>query len=44
MESRLQYYMRVIRGASFEKFSKVLNNAHERSGKSKIAIFFDMIN
>ena len=32
MESRLQYYMRVIRGASFEKFSKVLNNAHERSG------------
>ena len=44
MENRLQYYMRVIKGASFEKFSKVLNNAHERSGKSKIFIFFDMIN
>lgn len=44
MENRLQYYIRVIRGASFEKFSKVLNNAHERSGKSKLSIVLDMIN
>ena len=44
MENRLQYYMRVLKGASFSKFSKVLNNAHERSGKNKIAIFFDMAN
>jgi len=44
METRLQYYLRVLKGASFDKFKKVLNNAHERSGKSKISIFFDMIN
>ena len=44
MENRLQYYIRVIRGASFGKLSKVLNNAHERSGKSKFFILLDMIN
>ena len=39
MESKLQYYMRVFRGASFKKFFKVLDNAHERSGKNKIYLF-----
>ena len=43
MESKLQYYMRVCKGASFEKFFKVLDNAHERSGKNKIYLFFDML-
>ena len=43
MESKLQYYMRVCKGASFEKFFKVLDNAHERSGKNKIYPFFDML-
>ena len=43
MESKLQYYMRVFRGASFKKFFKVLDNAHERSGKNKIYLFFDML-
>ena len=39
MESKLQYYMRVFRGASFKKFFKVLDNAHERSGKNKYICF-----
>ena len=43
MESKLQYYMRVFKGASFKKFFKVLDNAHERSGKNKIYLFFDML-
>ena len=36
--------MRVIKGASFEKFFKVLDNAHERSGKNKVFLFFDILN
>ena len=44
MESKLQYYMRVLKGASFDKFKTVVNNAHERSGKNKLAIVLDMIN
>ena len=44
MENKLQYYMRVIKGASFEKFFKVLDNAHERSGKNKVFLFFDILN
>jgi len=44
METKFQYYMRVLKGASFEKFKNVLNNAHERSGKNKISIFLDMVN
>ena len=43
MENKLQYYMRVIKGASFEKFFKVLDNAHERSGKNKVFLFFDIL-
>ena len=44
MENKLQNYMSVIKGASFEKFFKVLDKAHERSGKSKVFIFFDILN
>lgn len=44
MENKLQYYMRVLREASFEKLFKVVNNAHERSGKNKAAILADMVN
>lgn len=43
MENKLQYYFRVFKNASFEKFFKVLGNAHERSGKNKVFLFFDML-
>lgn len=43
MESKFQYYKRVIKGASFSKFFTVLNNAHERSGKSRAYLFFDIL-
>ena len=36
------YIRRVIKNASFEKLSYTVNAAHERSGKSKLAIFLDM--
>jgi len=44
MENKLQYYMRVFKGASFEKFFKVLDNAHKRSGKNKAFLFCDILN
>ena len=44
MENKLQYYIRVFKNASFEKLGKVVNNAHDRSGKNKAAILLDMIN
>ena len=44
MENKLQYYMRVFKGASFEKFFKVLDNAHKRSGKNKAVLFCDILN
>ena len=44
MENKLQYYMRVIKGASFEKFNKALEEAHTRSGKNKAFLFCDMLN
>ena len=44
MENKLQYYMRVFKGASFEKFFKVLDKAHKRSGKNKAFLFCDILN
>ena len=43
MENKLQYYIRVFKGASFQKFFKVLDNAHIRSGKNKVVLFCDML-
>ena len=37
------YMLRVLKNASFEKMKKAINDVHERSGKSKISIFFDML-
>ena len=42
-ENKMQYYLRVFRGASLGKFFGVINKAHERSGKSKLVLFFDML-
>lgn len=44
MENKFQYYVRVIKGASFGKFFKVLDEAHKRSKKNKVFLFFDIIN
>lgn len=37
------YIRRVLKNASFEKLKYTINAAHERSGKSKLAIFLDMV-
>ena len=42
MENKLQYYTRILKGASFAKLQDALDNAHRRSGKSKLALFFDL--
>ena len=33
MESKFQYYKRVVKGASFNKFFSVVEEAHKRCGK-----------
>lgn len=42
-ESKLSYRLRVFKNASLSRFFNVVNTAHERSGKSKAACFFDII-
>ena len=37
------YIFRVIRHASFGRLFKVIGDVHERSGKSRIATFFDIL-
>ena len=44
MESKMNYMIRVFREASFSKLSRILNEAHRRSGKSKAYLFMDMVN
>ena len=36
------YFRRVIKNASFDKLKQAIDAVHERSGKSKLAIFLDM--
>ncbi|MBK5253757.1 MAG: carboxylate--amine ligase [Peptostreptococcaceae bacterium] len=43
-ESKLGYYFRVFGGASLGKLGNRISAAHTRSGKSRVIIFFDMIN
>ena len=38
------YIRRVLRDASFDKMKATIDLVHERSGKNKVATFFDMIN
>ena len=42
-KTKMAYYLRVFRQASFGKFFKVVNTASERSGKSKAFCFFDIL-
>ena len=41
--SRLKYYLRVLSGTSFKKLGTAINKSHEKSGKNKVFIFFDML-
>jgi hypothetical protein len=41
---KLSYYLRVISGARFKKMFKVIDDVNKKCNKSKIYIFFDMIN
>ena len=43
MESKFQYYKRVVKGASFNKFFSVVEEAHKRSGKNRVYLFFDIL-
>lgn len=38
------YILRVLSGVRLNKLNAVINNVKEKSGKSKIGIFFDMLN
>lgn len=42
-KTKFQYYLRVFRQASFSKFFKVVKTASERSGRSRIFCFFDIL-
>ena len=41
---KFQYICRVLRGASFQKLTSVINRVHEKSGQNRVYTFFDMIN
>ena len=38
------YYLKVLSGMRFKKMFKVIDDVHKKTNKSKISIFFDMIN
>lgn len=40
----MKYLLKVISGARFKKMNKVMTDVKQKTGKSKIFIFFDMIN
>ena len=42
-KTKFQYYLRVFRQASFSKFFKVVKTASERSGRSRVFCFFDIL-
>lgn len=39
----IKYYFRVLGGASFKKLLNVVDRAHEKSGKNKVWLFFDIL-
>jgi len=42
-ENKLQYYMRVFKGASFKKFFETVDKVHEKSHKGKLGITIDIL-
>ncbi len=41
---KIKYIYRVLSNASFKKLFKVIDRAHEKSGKSKLFLFLDIVN
>jgi len=41
---KASYILRVLSGASFEKLNKVIDQIHNKTGKSKASILFDIVN
>lgn len=41
--NQLKYILRILSGASFKKFFSVIGRAHEKSGKNRVFLFFDML-
>ena len=42
--SQASYLLRVLSGVRLKKMNEVIDFVHEKSGKSKISIFFDILN
>lgn len=40
----MNYYLRIIKGTSFKRLKKVIDEVHKKCNKTKIGIFFDMLN
>lgn len=40
----ISYKLRVLSGVRLEKIFKAIDKVHEKSGKNKLSVFFDMIN
>ncbi len=40
---KIRYVLRVLSGASFSKLKKVIDQVHEKSGKNKVYLFFDIL-
>ncbi len=41
--SRIKYFLRVISGVRLKKLSSVIDRVHEKSGKNKFLVFFDLL-
>ncbi len=39
----MKYFLKLVRSVSFKKMNMVINEVHDKTGKSKIYIFFDII-
>lgn len=39
----MKYFFKLLRNINFDKFKMVINEVHEKTGKSKIYIFFDIV-
>lgn len=42
--NKFSYFLKILKGSSLKRFFRVLDRLHQRSGKSKIYLFFDILN
>ena len=42
--SRVKYFFQMLTGARFRKMADVINRVHDRCGKNKVFLFFDILN